>query len=297
MFVDAIELVAKFTRPIYFISRNYRSEIVQPGAATLFFVNDEGWALTCAHVANDLMMEGKIEQRYNDFKKELASLRGTDKENKIIKQLETKYKLTSRETFELCAMFINCAEGVPTFDIKVHSKYDLALIKFNNYKRLLCDTFPVFPTDTSSLKQGMMLCRLGYPFPEFTNYSYDKTTDKIGWTTSGNANTPQFPIDGMVTRHLIDVNDANKRFYGIEISTPGLKGQSGGPAFDSTGKVWGMQFATNHLDLDFDINQEVRRNGIKKRIEDHAFLHVGYCIHIDVIKEFLLANQIKFNQN
>ena len=51
MFVDAIEKAAAFTRAIHMISRNYGSDGIQPHAATLFFVNAEGWALTCAHVA------------------------------------------------------------------------------------------------------------------------------------------------------------------------------------------------------------------------------------------------------
>jgi hypothetical protein len=33
----------------------------------------------------------------------------------------------------------------------------------------------------------------------------------------------------------------------LEMSTLGLMGQSGGPLFDTEGKICGMQFATNHL--------------------------------------------------
>ena len=37
MFANAIELVEKFTRPIKFITRNYKDTNVIPGAATLSF--------------------------------------------------------------------------------------------------------------------------------------------------------------------------------------------------------------------------------------------------------------------
>lgn len=137
-----------------------------------------------------------------------------------------------------------------------------------------------------------MLCRLGFPFPEFTNFEFDPVADQIRWTTTGRSDSPQFPIDGMVTRHLLGPGGVT----GFELSTPGLKGQSGGPAFDSSGRVWGMQSATNHLDLDFDVDMDVLRNGQKRRVKDSAFLHVGHCIHVDVLKQFMRDNGVAFQE-
>src|SRR5688572_32992035 len=97
----------------------------------------------------------------------------------------------------------------------------------------------------------------------------------------------------MLTRHLRD-NDG--QVFGFEMSTPGLRGQSGGPVFDINGKVWGMQSATNHLDLDFDVNQDVVRNGTIKRVQDSAFLHVGHCIHVDTLKSFMKENGVRFQE-
>lgn len=51
MFINAVERVATFTRPIHIIFRTYGSEDVRRAAATLFFVNSDGWALTCKHVS------------------------------------------------------------------------------------------------------------------------------------------------------------------------------------------------------------------------------------------------------
>ena len=102
---------------------------------------------------------------------------------------------------------------------------------------MLCDTFPIFPSETSNLQPGRFLCRLGFPFPEFKNFEYDKDNDQIIWTNIGRELTPRFPIEGMLTRFVLD-NENNR--IGFELSTPGLRGQSGGPAFDTDGKVWGM---------------------------------------------------------
>lgn len=52
MFVNAIQKVSGFTRAIHSISRNFGSTKIERGAATLFFVNQDGWALTCKHVPN-----------------------------------------------------------------------------------------------------------------------------------------------------------------------------------------------------------------------------------------------------
>lgn len=291
MFVEAIEIAAKFTRPIHTISRNYGSTIIQPGAATLFFVNSDGWALTCRHVAENIVAGGKLGQKADNFRKELDQNRGKQKERIIIKELEKKYGYTKNTTFEIHNLFVSCIQGELKFKIVVHKKYDVALIKFEDFSKLLCDNFPVFPADTLGLQPGKMLCRLGYPFPEFTNYEYDKENDRLIWTETGRKNTPRFPIEGMITRRVLD--DQGKVFA-FEMSTPGLRGQSGGPAFDTEAKVWGMQFATSHLDLNFDVNQEVIRSGIKKSVSDSAFLHVGGCIHIDVLKPFMQENNVSF---
>ena len=95
----------------------------------------------------------------------------------------------------------------------------------------------------------------------------------------------------MVTRHLLDESGG---ILGFEMSTPGIRGQSGGPAFDTEGHIWGVQAMTKHLDLDFDIDQKVFRQGQPKRVQDSAFLHVGGCIHIEVVKCFLAENNVSF---
>lgn len=293
MFVEAIKKAAKFTRPLHSISRNYGSTIIHPGAATLFFVNSDGWALTCKHVANQITAAEIIGGKYDVFKKELDSLEGTMKRNKIVKQLEKKHGYRGKTTLEIRNRFMACIEGKLELKITSHKKYDVALIKFENYNRLLCNTFPVFPTDTSGLQPGKMLCRLGYPFPEFTNFEYDKTNDTLIWNDKGRKNTPRFPIEGMITRHVLD--DGGKVFA-FEMSTPGLRGQSGGPVFDTEGKVWGMQSQTAHRDLDFDVDQEVIRLGTKKHVTDSAFLHVGICIHVDILKSFMQENKVSFTE-
>jgi hypothetical protein len=292
MFVKAIEHVAAFTKPIHTISRLYGETIVQPGAATLFFVNELGCAVTCKHVVDLISKRQAINEHYENFKAEKAVIGKNNKYQQRIKMLENKYQYTETTLIQIQEIFLGVTSD-PTLQYRWinHPVYDLSILVFENFKNPIYQSFAKFKKEGSDLKQGKFLCRLGFPFPEFTNFRYNENTDVIEWTQSGLADTPRFPIEGMLTRHL----SANNEIYGIEMSTPGLKGQSGGPLFDEQGIVCGMQFATNHLHLGFDLkNEEYLIGGRKIKINNQPFLHVGHCIHAEIIKRFLLENNIKF---
>lgn len=77
MFVKAIDIAAHFTRPIHTIVRNYESNIVVPGAASLFFVNAEGYALTCARVAKVLVAAEELGKKRQAFLAEGEKVSGT----------------------------------------------------------------------------------------------------------------------------------------------------------------------------------------------------------------------------
>jgi hypothetical protein len=135
---------------------------------------------------------------------------------------------------------------------------------------------------------------MGFPFPEFSNYRLNTETQNLEWTKEGIARSPRFPIEGMLTRFL---GDANGKIYGMELSTPGLRGQSGGPLFDSEGRIVGMQSRTKHLHLGFDIEEKtIIAHGKTKKVNDYAFIHLGECIHVSVIKEFLRKNSVNFKE-
>jgi len=290
MFVSAIEEAVKFTNGIRTIERVFLKDYARPGAATMFFVNDEGYAITCKHVAEMLPASQDILKRYSEFKVKRALLTAGGNYSKKVRALADQYSFNDQTVCELLIQFSGL-QGFSGIDIHFHPTYDLAILKFKD-PILTNKSYAKFLKDGSSLKQGMTLCRLGFPFPEFTNFEYTRETDSIGWTTSGVINTPCFPIDGMITRHIADQNG----IWGIEMSTPGLGGQSGGPLFNSQGVVCGMQSSTRHLHLGFDKkNEEMISNGEKIKVTNQALLHVGQCIHVDIIKEFLAQKGVNFH--
>ena len=293
MFANAIDMISKFTRPVKFIMRNYGSDDIIPGTATLFFVNENGVAITCKHVTNELLTCSPINMRYAQYKSEIAM--SSPDEPSIIASLEKKYGYTDGVTVQSRSMFFDCVDTGSdsiSFNVIAHPKYDLAIIQMNNSKYNRYSEYAVFAKDSSILRRGDFLCRYGYPFSEFSDYEYDKENDDIRWINTGKVGTPAFPIEGMYTRSVVD---ADNNVFEYELSTPGLRGQSGGPLFDSNGIVFGMQTETSFLHLGFDLeNARVRINGRVREVENHPFLHVGRCITVDVIKQFLDSNKIKY---
>lgn len=291
MFISAIERVAKFTRPVNTIMRTFAGKQLIPGSSTIFFVNDKGYAITCKHVMDLLGGAENINTHYNNFKAERQRITQDGKFKANMKGLALKYKFNQDSVVQVKNNFIDCVDSMSGFTCHAHPTLDLAIIKFNDYKSLHYSDCARFIKDTSKIKQGKFLCRLGFPFPEFSNFRYDEANDDIVWTKEGISHSPQFPIEGMVTRFLAEQN----QLFGIELSTPGLRGQSGGPLFDEKGTVYGMQFSTKHLHLGFDlIDKEIMVNNGIKKISDYSFLHLGQCIHADAIKSFLRQHNVEF---
>lgn len=289
MFVEAIQKVAGFTRAIHSISRNFGSQKVDRGAATLFFVNEEGWALTCKHVAQWIAQADQINKRLMQYRSESKGMNAS-----LAKTVANKLGLNEAQTGEMRITFVDCVDKIQNIKFLLHPEYDLALIKLEGFANMLTSGFPVFLQNDQETQPGQLLCRLGFPFPEFTNFQLNSELDQLEWTKTGQPRSPRFPIEGMVTRFL---GDKNGKVYGIEMSTPGLRGQSGGPLFDQEGRIAGMQSRTKHLHLGFDIeDKEVIAHGKVKKVNDYAFIHLGECIHVSVLKEFMDQQGVSYQK-
>lgn len=293
MFVEAIEKVSNYTRPIHTIMRTYGGKQIIAGAATMFFVNNLGYAITCKHVVDMLIAAEGINQQYAAFKLERSKLPNDSKYKSSLKGLELKYKYTAESIIQIRITFIDAVDQLSGFTAHLHPTLDLAIIKLNDFNKVMYSDVAVFKKNGADIKQGESMCRLGFPFPEFTNFTFNDATDEIEWTSEGVTHSPRFPIDGMVTRFLADTSG----IFGIELSTPGLKGQSGGPLFNKNGIVCGMQFSTKHLHLGFDlVDTEIMINNKVKKVTDYSFIHLGQCIHVDRIKAFLDEYKVMYHE-
>lgn len=291
MFVEAVERVSAYTRAVHSIYKQYGSSDIRRGCATFFFINEAGAAITCRHVVELLLSHT---QNYAAFKAEmLAAQKLPHFEQQHLPRLQSKFGINAETLTAIRHSFVSGVDS-SEYDYALHPTEDLAILQFKNFKNRYYAGHAVFLKDTQAVKQGKSLCRLGFPFPEFTNYQNTTTTDDVEWTGEGQIATPIFPMDGIVTRHI---GNAQGQITGIELSTPGLRGQSGGPLFDTDGIVYGMQSSTKHLHLGFDlIGQEITLNGRPTKVTDYQFMNVGQCVHVGVIKAFLEECQIKYHQ-
>lgn len=109
--------------------------------------------------------------------------------------------------------------------------------------------------------------------------------------TPGTLPIPLFPMEGIYTREVVagKSKDGKYDIKFIETSSPGLRGQSGGPIFDTEGSIWALQSHTSHLPLGF--SPKINKNG--KEVEENQFLNVGRGVHIELIVNFLRENVIK----
>ncbi len=97
----------------------------------------------------------------------------------------------------------------------------------------------------------------------------------------------------MMTRGIMDQKGEISMF---ELSSPGIRGQSGGPLFDEKGIIYGMQTQTKHLDLAFDIDMPVIREGEIKKANAYSFLHLGVAICSSQIRKFLDDNNVFYKK-
>ena len=272
MFANAIEMVSNYTKPILFISKGYKTFTIIPGSATMFFVNDKGVAVTCKHVAESIINADMINKKYFEFKKNRTAIEKSSNKKERLKALEKQYDYKEGNIVNQKCNFVGCVAPVKTFTVHFHESLDLAIIEFKDYEQKFYKGHAVFAKDSNNVRPGDFLCRVGYPFPEFNNYNYNHETDDIEWSNVGNSNIPRFPVEGMVTRF---VGDENNNIIGIELSTPGFVGHSGGPLFDKD-------------------NTNFMINGKTEVINNQPFLHVGNCITANSIKEFLNRFNIEY---
>ena len=136
MFETALEKMAQFTRPLHTISRTYGG-LVLPGTSTFFFVNDQGVAITCKHVANMIPAADNINATYQKFKSERDKLARDGKFNKYLQGLELRYKYSKEATVQLKHNFLNCFDKLEQIVCHVHPTLDLAIMEFKGFNQIL----------------------------------------------------------------------------------------------------------------------------------------------------------------
>ena len=286
MFKEAIKKNLNYTRPLLTGERLFNDTEVNPGISSFIILNKDGYILTCKHVAEKIVIANELEQKYQNYLREIDG-----KTIKELKEIEKKYDYNEEKLVQAKNIFMNCFENGRLEQIIFHNNYDLAVIKFTNFKDVNANVFPTFTTD--NIEPGESICKLGFPWPTYDCFKFNSRTNEIEIKNDASFMTPAFPLDGMITR---TISDENGNEFAFETSTPGLKGQSGGPVFDKDGNILGIQSATTSLDLMFDIDTEVVRSNKKVHVSEKQFINLGIVVSSKVIMKFLDDNNIKYNK-
>jgi hypothetical protein len=285
MYKKSVKENSNFLFPFLEGLKYYGSNEIEHGLGTMVVLNDEGDVLTCGHIAKEFIIRDKLASSYPDLIKKLNKLSSEHDR----KEFEKKHNL-NKSTVVLTN--ISLPFDIKTdvsMEIKMHDYLDIALLRFKNLKFHL-DNYPIFAENMP--EQGQSVCKLGFAFPEYSYFEYSGYINDIVLKSEKISNFPLFPMDGIVTRHIIDEKGKISMF---ETSSPGIRGQSGGPIFSPEGLIYGIQSHTKQLDLNFDINTNVKRANIDKEVTYTPFINLGVGVSSKEIIKFLKENNVKYN--
>lgn len=288
MFAKAYRLASCFTQPIV-ISTRFFDKTVECGCGAFIVLNDEGWIITVAHLWESFSASQLHAKELSDYNGGLQTIQQDQRldakqKRKRIGRLRTNPKWITNHSFWWGR------DGVQLKDIKPFPDGDLVIGRLEPFDPQMISIYPVFKDPISNINIGTSLCKLGFPFHEI-KASFDDAKNAFE-LAPGSVPLPLFPIEGIYTRNVIAgrSKDGKYEIKFLETSTPGLRGQSGGPVFDSNGTVWALQSRTSHFPLGF--SPKVKKDG--KEVEENQFLNVGWGIHPELIVAFLRDNGVKF---
>lgn len=285
MFANAIETVRGAIRPMHIIRRRFGDNAILPDILTLFFVNENGYAISSKRVSAILNAAMNVEQRYHAYLQKKSELIHDESYRFALKRLEKDMKFEQDTLIQIRYAFMGCAKGNFRIECTPHPKYDLALLHFISDGGYLYHEHVTFSADLP--KQGQSVCRLGFPMPEFKNFRINEQTDAVEFSDIGKNTSSLFAIDGIVTRFLSDA----ERTFAVETTNAGPLGMNGAPLFDTQGRVVGMQSGLGVMLLGADIRMAAPN---QEPYVDRSAMHLAVHTHPDVIKDFLRAQNVTF---
>lgn len=288
MFSNAYKLASCFTQPVV-ISIRFFDKTVECGCGAFIILNENGWVVTVAHLFESSFAFNQHAKEISEYDKELKALQ--QDQGLSVKQKKKKSdRLKRNPKWIINHSFWWGRDGVQLKDIKLLPEGDLAIGRLDPFDPKMITTYPAIKNPTA-LNLGTSLCKLGYPFHKIeATFNETNNSFELG---QGALPLPRFPIEGIYTRNILagKSKDGKYDLKFLETSSPGLRGQSGGPIFDIHGTIWAVQSRTVNLPLGF--SPKIKKNG--KEIEENQFLNVGVGVHPEVIVKFLNDNGVKFN--
>lgn len=286
MFADAYELAAVFTHPVV-ISLRFFDGILESSPAAFVIINRDGWIVTAAHVLNPNFQFQRDALEIAEYERKVQAINQNVKLSDSAKRTQIRQLPSNPKWLRNASHFWSVTNELR--DVQIWPEADLAVGRIPDFNASSIGHYPVFK-NPSHLRFGTSLCKLGFPFYVLTP-TFDENANVFNLPPDAFP-MPRFPIEGIYTRNILvgKSRDGETDILFLETSSPGLRGQSGGPIFDTQGRIWGIQSSTIHLDLGF--SPEVDRNG--RRVTEHQFLNVGIGVHPEMLVAFFRQHGIDF---
>jgi len=280
MFADACQKAVRYTRPIAISTRRHDGTL-QTDVASMIIVNSNGWAITAGHVFDSFVKFQGDDKKMKEV--EQINLQRQQKAGSPSPEIKIDGSLITNHSFWWAW------DGARFNNVYVNRQIDIAIGRIDNFDPSWVKEYPVF-ADPDKMRVGTSLCRGGYPFinikPDFNlqtmTFAIPKITEKEFYPTDG--------MLGHLTYRGKSIDGGYDMHY-IETSTPGIKGQSGGPIFDSKGLVYGMQTLTEHRELGFHPTAEL--DG-QKYIENQ-FMNIGVGLSTKTLIEIFRSKNVRFD--
>lgn len=278
MFTKPLKEVMEYTRPLVISTRSIDGK-VQSSCGTYIILNDEGWIMTAAHILIPMIQFQQHKAEVSKYQEELQKIDNSKLSEKQKKQKTKQLKKNNGWITNISYWWGDDKIKVDGLKHKPNLENDIAIGRIENFEKNSVKCFPKI-IDPKKVQTGRSLCKLGFPFPNLN------PTFKDGKFNLQNPQITFFPLEGMFTRNII-IN--NKKSF-LESSSPGLRGQSGGPWIDKEGNLWAIQSQTQHIDLEF--KAPIKRGN--KIVEENQVINLGLGIHPEVIIQFLRDHKVKF---
>lgn len=288
MFARACKRASSFTRPVV-ISRRYFDRSTDCGCGAFVVVNDEGWIVTAAHL---LSAYGRIQQDAEEIVRYYNTIHRIEQEERLPREerFEKIRSLPDNPKWITNLSYWWGKDGVQLTDIRYLPEGDLVLGRLFPFDPNAWQDYPVFKSP-ADLDVGTALCKLGYPFQK-VHAAFREANNSFEMSPGVHA-LACFPMEGLYTRTLSAGKSGDGRYdiKFLETSSPGLRGQSGGPILDAQGTVWGVQSRTDsHA---YGCISRVERDGTET--EEDQCVNLGVGIHPELIARFLTDNGIRFS--
>jgi hypothetical protein len=287
MFNKAYNIANKFTHPLIVTMRFYDKTVVG-GLGSFVIINKEGWCMTAAHNFGAAFTFNQHHKEYLEYQTKINQITTNLEFNaEQKKELVSSLKINSKWLTDFSVLL--GGKPMKILQYYLYGENDFALFKVDPKEFEGQAIFPKF-MNPANISPGTSLCKLGFPFVE-VKPSFDENTKKFS-LPANLLPLPLFPIEGIYTRNLLygKTKDGSMDILYLETSSPGLKGQSGGPIFDTEGNIYAIQSQNVTIPLGFTGTVEVNN----QKIEENQFINVGIGVHPKTIEFLMKKHEIKY---